>query len=549
MTSMATNFTLILVLFVIKWSASDSTCPSYCECYSLRTQIVADCTSKMLAAVPNGLPLNITTLRLGYNNLTQIHNSTFAGKSLSLLERLEINDNLLCYIEPGAFHELTRLTRLDLENNRIRLLHPDIFLSLSRLWKLILNGNPLALQEDGPFLVAPQLKVLELERCEIGEVPPLAFQNLSELHTVRLANNRLTTVNLQGPYLMHVAVGSNSLSEDGLVLNSPALIVLDLSECGLRRLPENVLRTTPNLQRLKLEQNLLSSLDVGILSMIPHLRMINLTGNEVTFLHVDIFQHNNELTHLDLSKNPLQLSTDGGFIHSSSIQVLSLAACNLSRVSAETFRGMPNITSLKLSDNKLRSLSNLTFSVLPNLEYLSLDGNRIFTVLADFVSGLSKLVYLNLSRNPIQLSTDEPFLKSNSLNELILDECFLETVPATTLRLLPNLTSLSLSNNQLPTLDVQTVQVVSDLNHLAIDGNPLICDCPLLPLWQWCSIRQCEKSIVRCKRPRGRSWVVLSDLVCEDGSVSPSEDFDIDLEVEMVDIPIPSRRPPERLTI
>uniref|UniRef100_A0A672HH52 Adhesion G protein-coupled receptor A1 n=1 Tax=Salarias fasciatus TaxID=181472 RepID=A0A672HH52_SALFA len=72
---------------------------------------------------------------------------------------LDLKNNLISTVEPGAFRGLLALRRLDLSNNRIGCLAPEMFSDLGNLSKLNLSGNIFSTLTTGLFTHLVALKV------------------------------------------------------------------------------------------------------------------------------------------------------------------------------------------------------------------------------------------------------------------------------------------------------------------------------------------------------------------------------------------------------
>ncbi|XP_069755672.1 adhesion G protein-coupled receptor A3 isoform X2 [Narcine bancroftii] len=73
---------------------------------------------------------------------------------------LDLKNNLISNIEPGAFFGLSELRHLDLSNNRIGCLSPEIFMGLTSLLRLNLSGNIFSTLPTGLFVKLTALRVL-----------------------------------------------------------------------------------------------------------------------------------------------------------------------------------------------------------------------------------------------------------------------------------------------------------------------------------------------------------------------------------------------------
>ncbi|KAL2092618.1 hypothetical protein ACEWY4_012416 [Coilia grayii] len=115
--------------------------------------------------------LTCQTKRCRYHH-TALHISTQAFGDLSVIQPLDLRNNLISTIMPGAFQSLTALKKLDLSNNRIGCLTSDMFQGLSNLTKLNLSGNIFSSLEPNVFQELPSLKLVnfnsEFLTCDCG---------------------------------------------------------------------------------------------------------------------------------------------------------------------------------------------------------------------------------------------------------------------------------------------------------------------------------------------------------------------------------------------
>ncbi|XP_019347019.1 adhesion G protein-coupled receptor A2 isoform X1 [Alligator mississippiensis] len=74
---------------------------------------------------------------------------------------LDLKNNLINTIQPGAFLGLSELKRLDLSNNRIGCLSTGVFLGLINLMRLNVSGNIFSTLQPGVFDELPSLKLID----------------------------------------------------------------------------------------------------------------------------------------------------------------------------------------------------------------------------------------------------------------------------------------------------------------------------------------------------------------------------------------------------
>ncbi|XP_051551953.1 SLIT and NTRK-like protein 6 [Myxocyprinus asiaticus] len=203
-----------------------SPCPKGCCCP--RPGALVLCESLGLHTLPHSVPLSTSVLSVARNRLCNVDNvfKPYSGlQELSLshnqlahfprglpssLETLQLQENQITYITVGSLRQLGNLTRLDLKDNRIQVIQPGALLRLTRLRMLTLKGNrlsrlpanlPSSLTHldvsancistlDLPSLGAlVNLQVLKINSNCLRSIPERAFDGLSRLQSVELANN------------------------------------------------------------------------------------------------------------------------------------------------------------------------------------------------------------------------------------------------------------------------------------------------------------------------------------------------------------------------
>lgn len=203
-----------------------SPCPNGCCCPHSGALVL--CESLGLHTLPRSVPLSTAVLSVARNRLCNVDNvfQPYSGlQELSLshnqlvrfprglpssLETLQLQENQITYITAGSLRQLGNLTRLDLEDNRIRAIQPGALLGLTKLRRLTLKGNRLShLPPNLPSSLTHldvsancisaldpsslgalvNLQVLKINSNCLRSIPEQAFDGLSRLQSVELANN------------------------------------------------------------------------------------------------------------------------------------------------------------------------------------------------------------------------------------------------------------------------------------------------------------------------------------------------------------------------
>lgn len=115
------------------------------------------------------IPLDTIKLDLSKNTVAVIRKGSFFNR-LSDLQRLDLSNNHISLIEPGAFEGLHNLKRLDLSHNKLGSINGSIFTGLQSLQKLMLSFNKLNTIPEGTFNDLPALRRIEFQsdylRCD-----------------------------------------------------------------------------------------------------------------------------------------------------------------------------------------------------------------------------------------------------------------------------------------------------------------------------------------------------------------------------------------------
>lgn len=217
---------------------------------------------------------------------------------------------------PNAFHLLEHLEELDISHNPlndafIRLLNPlksleyldmsycnlghvgsHTFAQMTFLKKLILSGNEIYTLEEGLFANLTSLQSLELNNCDLTTpIDPNIFgdRQSTNIMELKLSGNPLV------------------IPDEGSLLPAQLsnLEVLDLSNCNILHLNENIFSTTGNLTQLNLSGNSISGMEnLNFLKRLHGLEHLDLSYNQLRTIHPKIFKNNPHLQSINLLGNP-----------------------------------------------------------------------------------------------------------------------------------------------------------------------------------------------------------------------------------------------------
>lgn len=218
----------------------------------------------------------------------------------------------------------------------------------------------------------------------------------------------------------------------------PQLTYLHLEKNRFTTFPKDAFKLVPSLLALHLENNSLTRLESDSLVGAEGLRALYLTGNDLTYV------------------SPRALDQAGD------LDTLHLGGNKLKEVPTEALSQVQNLRDLRLSGNTIRWIGpNAFLPVERSLKELYLDNIGL-----EKVSGLQKWVTLTAGVFSSKTYLDVMFALQLSQHSLA--------------GLGPGLRSLFLEGNQLE--EVPDLHPFTSLEVINLADNPLMCDCPLLPL-------------------------------------------------------------------
>ncbi|KAK0159607.1 hypothetical protein PV327_010703 [Microctonus hyperodae] len=439
-------------------------------------------------------------LYLSNCHISKINDRFF--QNITNLKRLDISNNPLQTIDSVPFEYLPHLEYLNLDNCSLTYIAPKAFINFENLCELILTNNNLT-TVSWTMILSPlgRLENLDIGNSQISTLPPDAFAKNSYLRQLVLAYNKLHHFNV-----------TNTLGH-----NLHNLQTLDLSHCALQdQLPEDAFKNASKLRVLKLDDNPMFVANLtAVLRHLPTLQKLSLTNCSLHRLPnaFDVLQH---LQELDISHNPLSDAFVDLLNPLRSLEYLDMSHCNLGYVGNNTFAHMTELKRLILSDNKLHTLEQDLFMNLTRLESLELSNCDLRTPLDPRVFGTERIytsiIELKLSSNPLKIPQEGALLPKqlSSVEILDLSNCSITNMNPNIFSRNRNLTRLNLSNNKLSSIDsLMFLKKLRRLEHLDLSnnnlttinprvfkanehllslnliGNPFICDCFIIDMWNW----------------------------------------------------------------
>uniref|UniRef100_A0AAF5RWX3 Leucine Rich Repeat family protein n=1 Tax=Wuchereria bancrofti TaxID=6293 RepID=A0AAF5RWX3_WUCBA len=346
--------------------------------------------------------------------------------------------------------------------------------------------TPLNIHDDSFHGLAEHLQELYITDCNLEQFPQKAIQNLTKLRVLSLAYNKLTNlVRTDFQALQHVEI----LNLEGNFISSLENGTLSVLRNSLKKLSignhnslNDIFNEISQLKELEVldmgRADGITNITDGTFGELNKLEKLLLPECSLTFIHKNTFQGLTKLTELDLRINLLNEVECGSFVWTPSLQRLSLAGNYLNESLACWWDGLEHLKELDLGWNEFSFLENNAFYKLgPTLNFLNLRHNkRLMHIDENAFNGLSNLRRLNMSETSI--TEFNKILKHlPSLKELDLSNGKLQQIDESDLEAQNGrLEELILRNNQLTTLPRSVLENMKNLRLLDLSNNKWLCD-------------------------------------------------------------------------
>jgi protein NUD1 len=244
----------------------------------------------------------LLTLRARDN---QINELDFDGTRLSRLTELDLGGNNVAAIR--NIGELSSLEILRLQRNNIESLTVDCAAGLPSLRYLDISDNDVIALDISQM---PGLRLLHADRNRIHKIK--GFTKARYLDSLSLREQRggvpLDLSFLAAAYeIRKLFLSGNYLGNFEPRVDFLNLQLLELANCGLQSLPDNLGQLMPNVRSLNLNFNAIA--DLSPLQFIPRLKKLFVAGNRLadSMAVTELLIEYPHLTQLDLRDNPITL--------------------------------------------------------------------------------------------------------------------------------------------------------------------------------------------------------------------------------------------------
>ncbi|RCI00446.1 cysteinyl-tRNA synthetase, partial [Rhizopus stolonifer] len=427
----------------------------------------------------------LRALRAYNNRLERLPDSFATFKNLTILF---ISNNQFTKF-PLVICDIVTLAYLDISFNKITSF-PDEICQLKQLVGLFATANRLTGRLPSSFSKLEKLQELDLRQNQITDLDELSM--LPKLEVISIDYNAISVVSYDFTNLRQLKMSKNHLTQftvahshlyhpDGTLKNNRCLLTdLNLANCKLSSLPDDLFASAVSLEHLILDNNTLSVLPSSIGSLIRLLRL-SVQGNNLELLPPEISKLT-ELKVLDAQKNNLK-SLPKEIWLCMSLQTLNCSS-NLLEAFPEPYTHVHDTTtavngSANPAPTQPPATETEDTNIPPSLLSSGFNPPPNFNPPSFFASPRNHPPPLSLSLRNLFLGdnrfTDDVWSPLSLFLELrTLNLCFndLYEIPPEGL-CHQHLYELYLSGNHLASLPADDIEKLSYLRVLAVNGNKL----------------------------------------------------------------------------
>ncbi|XP_043117973.1 toll-like receptor 21 [Puntigrus tetrazona] len=306
-------------------------------------------------------PYNLKSLSYRYNRILQV--SGYAFINTPNLTNLELNINIIAYLDHKALSGLKYLVTLRLDNNLLTDIYNDTFKDLTSLKTLNLRNNQIAVIFDYAFQYLSNLNILDLGGNKITQMRPHAFDGLKNLTNLYLDRNRLKEIDSKHFGKLHAT-----------------LKVLDLQANNILYFTEHTY--SPFISMSKLLDLKLDAQEPNGINLLPRaffrgltsLKSLYLTNNHIIGFGAETFDDLKSLELLTLDNSCVGIAQlkPGIFKNLRKLKTLSIENMGIKSFSKEVFGNLTGLKLLKLNRNAMMSLDISLLDNLTNLTYVDI---------------------------------------------------------------------------------------------------------------------------------------------------------------------------------
>ena len=184
------------------------------------------------------------------------------------------------------------------------------------------------------------------------------------------------------------------------VANKLEIRTLRINFSEIDRFAKFLLKDFKNIVRLDLSNCNIRNIDNNVFYDLIYLNVLNLSSNFIESIDLISFRQNVNLKTIILHNNLLKSVEKNAFIHAQNLVILDLDFNRITELNGE-FLNCPSLKTLQISNNRIRKIDRFTFSNLRNLTRLFLNNNEIEVLVSNLLISNQKMVEVDFSDNEL----------------------------------------------------------------------------------------------------------------------------------------------------
>ena len=428
----------------------------------------------------------LRVLNFASNEITTLNNGDLASLTGAKLESLDISNNPLIHIGSECFSTITSVETLSVSSA----IKPSNLPDLSRA----LSGvaiNKLVLRNIGLTAIEP-MYFADLGNSSLQDID-FSYNSISKLEGKSFGDAFRQVKNFD------LYMNNISSVDSTAFTNFTSLIVVDFSNNSLTEIGPTMFRSLngSNLEELYLHKNVIQTISSdGPFRGLTHLKYLKLSKNKISqTITGSEFEGLDNLEVLDLGLNSKITLSPSAFSNLTSLKMLyiNVAHAKKADVTPSPFSKLKSLVTLDLSNNSMSSLGVTSFDDLHALETLYLQSNNLYSVWDPskgtpklFLRNLANLKHLDLSRNGFNNIPNTAFYNLTHLGALKLGNNKISRIPDGTFTNTKSLGYLELHDNKINVVNKTNLNpILPSLVTMSIGFNPFSCTCDLLWFRKW----------------------------------------------------------------